>query len=173
MSTEAHSDPIFASASARWRKALARLRVRSLWRAFASVFSSSLTRRIVALNLGGLLVLVIAFLLLNQFRADIIDARTQSLKTQAGIIAAAIAASAAVETDTITIDPEKLLQLAPSENATPAPSEEDSIEFSDEAPAAPPQRGQFVESVSASGLFLPSLAAELSELLTGSDGLRS
>ncbi len=130
MSTEAHSDPIFASAGARWRKSRARLRVRAVWRAIVSRFSSSLTRRIVVLNLGGLLVLVIGFLLLNQFRADIIDARTQSLTTQAGIIAAAIAASAAVETDTITIDPEKLLQLAPGENATPAPSDEDSIEFS-------------------------------------------
>ncbi len=130
MSTEAHSDPNLASAGARWRKSRARLRVRAVWRAIVSRFSSSLTRRIVVLNLGGLLVLVIGFLLLNQFRADIIDARTQSLKTQAGIIAAAIAASAAVETDTITVDPEKLLQLAPSENATPAPSDEDSIEFS-------------------------------------------
>ncbi|MGD0561745.1 MAG: stimulus-sensing domain-containing protein [Roseiarcus sp.] len=130
MSTEAHSDPIFASAGARWRKSRARLRARAVWRAIVSRFSSSLTRRIVVLNLGGLLVLVIGFLLLNQFRADIIDARTQSLTTQAGIIAAAIAASAAVETDTITIDPEKLLQLAPGENATPAPSDEDSIEFS-------------------------------------------
>ena len=37
----------------------------------------------------------------------------QSLTTQADIIAAAIAASAAVDTDTITIDPDKLLQLRP------------------------------------------------------------
>jgi two-component system sensor histidine kinase ChvG len=130
MSAEAHSDPNFASVGARWRKSRMRLYGRAVWRAIVSRFSSSLTHRIVVLNLGGLVVLVIAFLLLNQFRADIIDARTQSLETQAGIIAAAIAASAAVETDTITIDPEKLLHLAPSENAAPAPSEEDSIEFS-------------------------------------------
>ena len=130
MSTEAHSDPILGSAGARWRKWRVRLRARAVWRAIVSRFSSSLTRRIVVLNLGGLFVLVIAFLLLNQFRADIIDARTQSLKTQADIIAAAVADSAAVETDTITVDPEKLLQLAPNENAAPAPSEEDSIEFS-------------------------------------------
>ncbi len=133
MSTEAHSDPIIASAGARWRKSRARLRARAFWRAIVSRFSSSLTRRIVVLNLGGLLVLVIGFLLLNQFRADIIDARTQSLKTQAGIIAAAIAASAASSPDepsTITVDPEKLLQLAPSEAAPPAPNDDDSIEFS-------------------------------------------
>ncbi len=129
MSTEARTTPIFTAAGARWRKSRARLRLRILWRALAAPFSSSLTRRIVVLNLGGLLVLVIGFLLLNQFRADIIQARTQSLTTQAGIISAAIAASAEVNTDTITIDPEKLLQLAPGE-APPAQNDEDSIEFS-------------------------------------------
>jgi two-component system sensor histidine kinase ChvG len=82
------------------------------------------------LNLGGLLVLVVAFLLFNQFRADIIAARTQSLKTQAGIISAAIAASATVETDTIIVDPEKLLQLAPKEDKEKPQDDEDSIEFS-------------------------------------------
>jgi two-component system sensor histidine kinase ChvG len=128
MSTEAHSDPFLASAGALWRKS--RLRLRALRRAFVSLFSSSVTRRIVVLNLGGLLVLVIGFLWLNQFRADIIAARTQSLTAQADIIAAAVAASAAVETDTITLDPEKLLQLAPKEKAAPAPNDEDSIEFS-------------------------------------------
>src|SRR5271165_3859999 len=63
----------------------------------------------------GLVVLMIGFLLLNQFRADIIAARVQSLTTQAKIISAAIAASAAIDTDTITIDPDKLLQLAPGQ----------------------------------------------------------
>jgi two-component system sensor histidine kinase ChvG len=130
MSSEAHSEPFLTAASARWRRSRARQRLRVFRRAALSSFSSSLTRRIVFLNLGGLLVLVVAFLLLNQFRADIIAARTQSLKTQAGIIAAAIAASATVDTDTITVDPEKLLQLAPNENAEPQKDDESSIEFS-------------------------------------------
>ena len=130
MSSEARSEPFLTAASARWRRSRARQRLRVFGRAALSSFSSSLTRRIVFLNLGGLLVLVVAFLLLNQFRADIIAARTQSLKTQAGIIAAAIAASATVETDTITIDPEKLLQLAPNENAERQKDDESSIEFS-------------------------------------------
>ena len=95
---------------ARWLRA----RARFSWRFLLTRFSSSLTRRIVVLNLGGLVVLVVGFLLLNQFRADIIAARVQSLTTQADIIAAAVAASAAVDTDTITIDPDKLLQLAPA-----------------------------------------------------------
>ncbi|THD49020.1 MAG: HAMP domain-containing protein [Bradyrhizobium sp.] len=133
MSSEVDSEPVFADAGARWRRSRTRTRLRRLGRALLSGFSSSLTRRIVVLNLGGLLVLVAGFLLLNQFRADIIAARTQSLTTQAGIISAAIAASATVETDTITVDPEKLLQAAPSEHAAaPASNEsdEESIEFS-------------------------------------------
>jgi two-component system sensor histidine kinase ChvG len=130
MSSEAHGEPFLTAASARWRRSRARQRLRAVRRAALSGFSSSLTRRIVFLNVGGLLVLVVAFLLLNQFRADIIAARTQSLKTQAEIIAAAIAASASVDTDTITVDPEKLLQLAPNENAHSPNDDEDSIEFS-------------------------------------------
>ncbi|HKN30724.1 MAG TPA: sensor histidine kinase [Roseiarcus sp.] len=106
-----------------------RARARLVWRFLTARFSSSLTRRIVVLNLGGLVVLMIGFLLLNQFRADIIAARVQSLTTQADIISAAIAASAAVDTDSITVDPDKLLQLAPGQTAAP-PSDEDAIQFS-------------------------------------------
>jgi two-component system, OmpR family, sensor histidine kinase ChvG len=130
MSSETRSELFFSTASARWRRSRVRQRLRIFRRAALSGFSSSLTRRIVFLNLGGLLVLVVAFLLLNQFRADIIAARTQSLKTQAGIISAAIAASATVETDMITIDPENLLRIAPSENAPRQKDNEESIEFS-------------------------------------------
>src|SRR5208282_5178980 len=107
-----------------------RARARLVWRFLTARFSSSLTRRIVVLNLGGLVVLMIGFLLLNQFRADIIAAREQSLTTQANIIAAAVAASAAVETDTITIDPDKLLQLAPGQTAAASPSDDEAIQFS-------------------------------------------
>ena len=60
-----------------------------------------------------------------------IDARVQSLQTQGEIIAAAIAASATVETDTITIDPEKLLQLAPGQSSgAGAERRRRSLEFS-------------------------------------------
>jgi two-component system sensor histidine kinase ChvG len=130
MSAQAKSEPAAAQSPARVRYGRLRTRARRLWRSVVARFSSSLTRRIVVLNLGGLLVLVIGFLLLNQFRADIIAARVQSLRTQAEIIAAAVAASASVETDTIQIDPEMLLQLAPRETVAPTPSEEDSIAFS-------------------------------------------
>ena len=77
--------------------------------------SSSLTRRIVVLNLAGLVVLLVGFLYLNQFRQGLIEARVQSLLTQGEIIAGAIASSATIETDTITIDPDKLLQMQAGE----------------------------------------------------------
>ena len=105
-------------------------RLRRLWRSVVSRYSSSLTRRIVVLNVSGLLVLSAAFLYLNQFREGLIDARVQSLQTQSEIIAAAIAASAAVETDAITIDPEKLLKLAPGEVYDPDADSENDLEFS-------------------------------------------
>jgi two-component system sensor histidine kinase ChvG len=73
---------------------------------------SSLTRRILFLNLAALVVLVSGILYLNQFREGLIDARVESLLTQGEIIAGAVAASASVDTNSITIDPEKLLRAA-------------------------------------------------------------
>ncbi|MDJ1160148.1 sensor histidine kinase [Chelatococcus sp. SYSU_G07232] len=92
-------------------------RVRRIAHAVSARASSSLTRRIVVLNLAGLVALLVGFLYLNQFRAGLIDARVQSLLTQGEIIAGAVAASATVETDTITIDPDKLLQLQAGESS--------------------------------------------------------
>jgi len=105
-------------------------RLRIFMRAVSSRFSSSVTRRIVVLNLGGLAALLVGFLYLNQFRDGLIDARVRSLQTQGEIIAAAIAASATVETDSITVDPEKLLQLAPGESYGLADEIVPSLEFS-------------------------------------------
>jgi two-component system sensor histidine kinase ChvG len=116
--------------AARGRLRWLRVRARVAWRFLTARFSSSLTRRIVVLNLGGLVVLVVGFLLLDQFRADLIEARVQSLTIQADIIAAAVSASATGDTDSITIDPDKLLQLAPGESVAPSPSDEDATQFS-------------------------------------------
>ena len=80
---------------------------------------SSLTRRIVSLNLAGLIALVASILFLSQFRAGLIDARAQSLLVQAEIVAAAIAASATVETNAITVDPAQIAQLKPGESYGP------------------------------------------------------
>jgi two-component system sensor histidine kinase ChvG len=86
------------------------------WQFFFALSFSSLTRRIVSLNLAGLVALVASILYLSQFRAGLIEARAQSLVVQAEIIAVAIAASATVETNTPTIDVDKLLDLKPGES---------------------------------------------------------
>lgn len=103
---------------------------RSLWRGLLSRISSPLTRRIILLNLGGLVALLVGFLYLNQFREGLIDARVQSLQTQSEIIAAAIAASATVDADAITIDPEKLLKLAPGQSYGVNDETSPALEFS-------------------------------------------
>ena len=108
----------------------ASVRVTRLMRAAQARLSSSLTRRIVVLNLGGLVALLAGFLYLNQFREGLIDARVQSLQTQSEIIAAAVAASATVDTDAITIDPEKLLKLAPGESYSITEGSQPAWEFS-------------------------------------------
>jgi two-component system sensor histidine kinase ChvG len=89
---------------------------------------SSLTRRIVSLNIAGLLALVASILYLSQFRAGLIDARAQSLLVQAEIIAGAIAASATVQTNTITIDPDRLLDLKAGESIK-GPDEDSALDF--------------------------------------------
>lgn len=106
------------------------IRARRLSRTAQSHVSSSLTRRIIVLNLGGLVALLGGFLYLNQFREGLIDARVQSLLTQGEIIAAAIASSATVDTDAITLDPEKLLKLAPGESTSANDNNPQALEFS-------------------------------------------
>ena len=90
---------------------------------------SSLTRRILFLNLAGLAVLVAGILYLNTFRDGLIDARVESLMTQGEIIAGAIASSATVETDAISIDPEKLLELQAGESIGPGTDQLDNLDF--------------------------------------------
>jgi two-component system sensor histidine kinase ChvG len=86
------------------------------WRFLVGLSSSSLTRRIVSLNVAGLLALVVGILYLSQFRAGLIDARVQSLAVQGEIIAGAIAASATADTYGTFVDPDRLLELQPGEN---------------------------------------------------------
>ncbi|MGO8910184.1 MAG: stimulus-sensing domain-containing protein [Bradyrhizobium sp.] len=97
-----------------WQRPLGWLR--RVGQFFFTLSFSSLTRRIVSLNIAGLVALVASILYLSQFRAGLIDARAQSLMVSAEIIAGAIAASATVETNTITIDPDRLLDLKPGES---------------------------------------------------------
>lgn len=90
---------------------------------------SSLTRRILVLNLAALGVMVIGILYINQFRDGLVQARIESLMIQGEIIAGAIAASATVETDSITIDPEKLLELQAGESLPPGTGQLESLDF--------------------------------------------
>ena len=100
-----------------------------LGRLFGRHLFSSITRRILILNLAALGLLMSGILYLNQFRDGLIDARVESLMTQGEIIAGAIAASASVETDAILIDPEKLLELQAGESIVPSVDGFDSLDF--------------------------------------------
>ncbi len=111
------------------RFAAVRGRIRAVWQFFVSQSISSLTRRIVLLNLAGLVALVTGVLYLSQFRAGLIDARVQSLLVQSEIIAGAIAASATVESDAVTIDPERLLELQAGQSYGPPEEAQSNIEF--------------------------------------------
>ncbi|HTM78401.1 MAG TPA: stimulus-sensing domain-containing protein, partial [Devosia sp.] len=90
---------------------------------------SSLTRRIIVLNLAGLLVLVVGILYLNQWRAGLIDARVQSLRVQGEIIAAAVAASATVDSDVISVNPDRLLGLQIGSSVSPLSYFDPTLEF--------------------------------------------
>jgi two-component system, OmpR family, sensor histidine kinase ChvG len=80
--------------------------VRHSWQFFVTQGFSSLTRRIVFLNVFGLLALVVTIVPLNQVRAGLIEASVRSLLVQGEMIAGAIASADARDNDsTITIDP--------------------------------------------------------------------
>ena len=76
--------PAAASAKRDW--SLRRM-LGSAWSFFVTLSFSSLTRRIVFLNLAGLCALLFGVMYLSQFRAGLIDARVQSLLVQSEIIA--------------------------------------------------------------------------------------
>ncbi len=103
--------------------------LRRIWLFLVAQSSSSLTRRIVVINLAGLLAFVIGILYLSQSRAFFIQARVQSLLVQGEIIAGAIAASATAEADSITIDPERLLELQAGESYGPTDEQSSALEF--------------------------------------------
>lgn len=90
---------------------------------------SSLRRRIVVLNLAALAALVVGILFLNQWRAGLIDARVQALRIQGEIISAAIAASATVDSDLITVNPDLLLKMSGGDSSTPFSFFDPALEF--------------------------------------------
>ena len=111
------------------RRATIRERLKRGFGAARLLGFSSLTRRIVVLNLAGLVALVSGILYLNQFRAGLIDARVQSLLIQGEIIAGAIASSATVETNQLYVDPDKLLELQLGQTTSPGEENIQSLEF--------------------------------------------
>lgn len=98
-------------------------------RALGLTIFSNLTRRIVVLNLAALAALVIGILYLNQWRAGLIDARVQSLRIQGEIISAAIAASATVDSDVISVNPDRLVQLQGGSTVSPLSFFDPALEF--------------------------------------------
>lgn len=98
-------------------------------RLFGQYLFSSLSKRIIFLNLVALGILMSGILYINQFRNGLIDARVESLMTQGEIIAGAIAASASVETNQILIDPDKLLDLQAGESIVPNADRFDNLDF--------------------------------------------
>lgn len=88
------------------RKFMQRLSVRlsKVRPAMYRLAGGSLKRRIVFLNLLGLVALLYGILYLNQFQAGLIDARVQSLLVQGEILARAVAGTATVESDMIELD---------------------------------------------------------------------
>lgn len=107
----------------------ARALTKAIQRFLAFTIFASLTRRIIFLNLLALAVLVVGILFLNQWRAGLIDARVQSLRVQGEIIAAAIAASATVDSDVIQVNPDRLLQLQTGNSGSPLSFFDPELEF--------------------------------------------
>jgi two-component system sensor histidine kinase ChvG len=106
---------------------------------------TSLTRRIIVLNLVALVGLVAGIIYLNQFRAGLIDARVSSLVTQGEIIASAIAASATIEdSDTISLDPNKLLDLEAGQSLAPFDQPFEGIDFAINPEVVAPILGRLI-----------------------------
>lgn len=103
-----------------------------LWRGVQRFLSvtifSSLTRRIIFLNLTALAALVAGIFYLNSWREGLIDTRAQSLRIQGQIISAAIAASATIDSDVISVNPDRLLELLPG-GGTPLSFFDPTLEF--------------------------------------------
>ena len=100
------------------------------WQFSVGHIFSSLTRRIVILNVAGLMALVVGILHLSQFRAGLIEARVQSLEVQGEIIANAVASAAAADSDYNFFDPDRPLELQPGETFGPTDDGMSGYQFS-------------------------------------------
>jgi len=117
---------------------------RLMRRFIAVTFLSSLTRRIIFLNLAALGALVFGILYLNQWRTGLIEARVQSLRVQGEIISAAVAASASIDSDMILVDPDRLLQFGTGDALSPLSFFDPSLQFPIDPEKAAPLLGNLV-----------------------------
>jgi len=116
------------TSSHRYKSVLKRIS-RRLRYGFEQLLFSSLTRRIVILNLTALAVLVLWIVYLNPFRDTLIEARIDNLRTQGRIIAGAIGAAAALDAAAVLIDPERMLELQAGESFMPSLNSPDNWDF--------------------------------------------
>ena len=70
-----------------------------------------------------------SILYLSQFRAGLIDARAENLLSTGEVIARAIAATGTTETNALTIDPDRLLDLKPGESYGPSDDALSGLDF--------------------------------------------
>lgn len=119
------SEPSSGNGSGKPQKGLAS----RLFSGFRRALFSSLSRRILILNMTALAVLLATILYVNQFREGLTDAKIESLLTQGRIIAGAIAGSATASPDAITIDPGKLLELRAGESLQPRLDPLDNLQY--------------------------------------------
>ncbi len=75
-----------------------------LWR----FCTRTLSRRIFTANLAGLMILLFGFGILTYQHTWLIDAKAESLRTQARMISVAVASNAKIDTETMVIDPDRL-----------------------------------------------------------------
>ncbi|MDP9138380.1 MAG: stimulus-sensing domain-containing protein, partial [Pseudomonadota bacterium] len=102
-----------------------------------------LTSRIVLLNIAGLIILVSGTLFFNQFRQGLIDAQVQSLLTQGQVMAAAVASTASIDTDSIVLDPDRLIEAQPDSGLTPDSDNLNNLDF----PINPERAGRVLRSL--------------------------
>jgi two-component system sensor histidine kinase ChvG len=126
MTIEVGAGPLPPDAESR-RSWIARLR--AAWAMVANRLSSSLGRRIIVLNIAGLAALMLGYLWLIQFRADLIEPRIQSLLTQGEIIANAIASSTGGPRRDALVDPDRLLQELAGDPRLTAETEIEALDF--------------------------------------------
>jgi two-component system sensor histidine kinase ChvG len=149
--------------------------LRHTWQFLVSQSFSSLTRRIVFLNVAGLLAFVLGILYLTQFRAGLIGARVDTLLVQGETIATALAAtSQGTESESIDIDLEKLLELQAGESYNPS----DNTLFGYEFPLSPERMAPLLRMLitpkqATSGTTLARVYDRDVTLLLDSRGMRS